>query len=265
MDESEIKARIKDIVDKYESAKSATGTRNYSEEDTINGFILPLFGVLGWDVSDKNEVITTLLIHCFTFAREKNQNIQNYLQYYKKFDQEKANIHKDLRPLFVNILTSTLPNIILTNHLSSDQKLRIKESVNGFGIFAENSAELDREGFIVLARLDDAELDPLLREHYGEQVYAVYKRIISDDNFKPLDYDQDALEQLLKILPQGSGDFEKTEKALAALSFTAGSHEVEVKVEAEKKNMDILENSEDPDKIIAAFNSLVKNTKDDQR
>ncbi|MBI2097448.1 MAG: N-6 DNA methylase [Candidatus Vogelbacteria bacterium] len=56
MDETEIKGQIKSLVDKYEFAKSTTGLRNYSEEDTTNGFILPLFHILGWDTFDKKEV-----------------------------------------------------------------------------------------------------------------------------------------------------------------------------------------------------------------
>ena len=47
MNEDETKAKIKVLVDKYESAKSTTGLRNYSEEDTIKDFVLPLFNILG--------------------------------------------------------------------------------------------------------------------------------------------------------------------------------------------------------------------------
>jgi len=54
--QEEIKKQIQVLIEKYESAKSATGIRHYSEEDTIKDFILPLFNILGWDTSDKKEV-----------------------------------------------------------------------------------------------------------------------------------------------------------------------------------------------------------------
>src|SRR3990167_4691467 len=56
MNEDETKAKIKVLVDKYESAKSTTGLRNYSEEDTIKDFVLPLFNILGWDTFERKEV-----------------------------------------------------------------------------------------------------------------------------------------------------------------------------------------------------------------
>jgi len=54
--QEEIKKQIQALIEKYESAKSATGIRYYSEEDTIKDFILPLFNILGWNTSDKKEV-----------------------------------------------------------------------------------------------------------------------------------------------------------------------------------------------------------------
>ena len=56
MEEVGTKDKLKSLVDKYEIAKNTTGLQNYSEEDTIKDFILPLFGVLGWDTYDKREV-----------------------------------------------------------------------------------------------------------------------------------------------------------------------------------------------------------------
>lgn len=52
----EIKKQIKDLVEKYESAKKTMGIRRYSEEDTVKDFILPLFNILGWNTSVKEEV-----------------------------------------------------------------------------------------------------------------------------------------------------------------------------------------------------------------
>lgn len=56
MDKELIKQNIKKLVEKYETIKKDGKLRTYSEEDTIQGFILPLFELLGWNTRDKNEV-----------------------------------------------------------------------------------------------------------------------------------------------------------------------------------------------------------------
>jgi hypothetical protein len=56
MDKELIKNRIQELVDKYEAIKKDGKLKTYSEEDTIQGFILPLFEILGWDIRNKNEV-----------------------------------------------------------------------------------------------------------------------------------------------------------------------------------------------------------------
>lgn len=50
------KEKIQDLVEKYEKVKTENKLKTYSEEDTIQGFILPLFEILGWDTRNKNEV-----------------------------------------------------------------------------------------------------------------------------------------------------------------------------------------------------------------
>ena len=52
----EAKVRIKQLIEKYESALKAGQVKKYTEEDTKKGFIAPLFEALGWDMSDRNEV-----------------------------------------------------------------------------------------------------------------------------------------------------------------------------------------------------------------
>ncbi len=52
----DIKEQIKNLVEKYKSVKGSKETRTYSEEDTIQGFILPLFKALGWNIFNKEEV-----------------------------------------------------------------------------------------------------------------------------------------------------------------------------------------------------------------
>ena len=54
--QKEAKEKIKILIEKYESAKSAGRLKSYTEEETKKDFILPLFEVLGWDIYNKNEV-----------------------------------------------------------------------------------------------------------------------------------------------------------------------------------------------------------------
>src|SRR3990167_1539829 len=56
MDKKEAKEKIKKLVEKYERVRSNGQLKFYTEEETKNGFIIPLFGALGWDFSNKSEV-----------------------------------------------------------------------------------------------------------------------------------------------------------------------------------------------------------------
>jgi len=56
MDKELTKQNIQKLVDKYEAIKKGGKLKTYSEEDTIQGFILPLFEILGWDIRNKEEV-----------------------------------------------------------------------------------------------------------------------------------------------------------------------------------------------------------------
>lgn len=56
MDKELTKQHIQKLVEKYETIKKSGKLKTYSEEDTIQGFILPLFEVLGWDIRNKEEV-----------------------------------------------------------------------------------------------------------------------------------------------------------------------------------------------------------------
>lgn len=47
---------LKALVEKYEQVKKSNQIKKYSEEETKKDFILPLFEILGWNVSDRNEV-----------------------------------------------------------------------------------------------------------------------------------------------------------------------------------------------------------------
>ncbi len=56
MDQSEAKAKIQELVTKYEAVKTAGKLGKYSEEDTKTNFIMPLFEALGWNFSSRDEV-----------------------------------------------------------------------------------------------------------------------------------------------------------------------------------------------------------------
>ncbi len=56
MEKEKAKQKITDLVAKYDEVAKGKKEKSYSEEDTINGFILPLFQSLGWDVFEKDEV-----------------------------------------------------------------------------------------------------------------------------------------------------------------------------------------------------------------
>lgn len=47
---------LKLLVGKYEHVKKSNQIKKYNEEETKKDFILPLFNILGWDTSDRNEV-----------------------------------------------------------------------------------------------------------------------------------------------------------------------------------------------------------------
>lgn len=54
--QKEAKAKIKALIDKYELVVLAGKIGKYTEEETKNAFIKPLFEALGWDFSERDEV-----------------------------------------------------------------------------------------------------------------------------------------------------------------------------------------------------------------
>ena len=52
----EAKKKIEQLIAKYEEVKTSGIIKKYTEEDTKNGFIIPLFEVLGWDFYNRNEI-----------------------------------------------------------------------------------------------------------------------------------------------------------------------------------------------------------------
>lgn len=56
MTEEQAKKEIQALIEKYEQVVSSGSIKKYSEEDTKNGFIRPLFSALGWNMNDRIEV-----------------------------------------------------------------------------------------------------------------------------------------------------------------------------------------------------------------
>lgn len=56
MNKDKAKEEIKKIIAKYEQVKNSAKINSYTEEETKNAFIKPLFEALGWDFSEKEEV-----------------------------------------------------------------------------------------------------------------------------------------------------------------------------------------------------------------
>ncbi len=56
MNKEQAKEEVKKLIAKYEQVKTSGKIKSYTEEETKNAFIKPLFEVLGWDFSNKEEV-----------------------------------------------------------------------------------------------------------------------------------------------------------------------------------------------------------------
>ena len=56
MNKDQAKEEIKKLIAKYEQVKASGKIKSYTEEETKNAFIKPLFEILGWDFSEKDEV-----------------------------------------------------------------------------------------------------------------------------------------------------------------------------------------------------------------
>ena len=56
MQKEQAKKKIKELIEKYESEKSAGKIKQYTEAETKTGFIEPLFQALGWDTQSRDEV-----------------------------------------------------------------------------------------------------------------------------------------------------------------------------------------------------------------
>ncbi len=83
MDKTLIKQQIKGFVGKYQKLKEQGKINNYTEEETKNVFIRPLFESLGWDFSEKEEVSAEE--HILSFGRVDygfylNGRVQFYLE-----------------------------------------------------------------------------------------------------------------------------------------------------------------------------------------
>src|SRR3989344_599606 len=56
MTKDQAKVAIQKLIEKYQREQESGKIKKYTEEETKQGFILPLFEALGWAVYDRNEV-----------------------------------------------------------------------------------------------------------------------------------------------------------------------------------------------------------------
>ena len=87
------KEKIKLLIDKYETAKSAGKIRGYTEQETKKDFIEPLFEALGWDVRDKKEVSAEEQISGDRV--DYGFYLDGHIKFYVEAKPLKADIHKE--------------------------------------------------------------------------------------------------------------------------------------------------------------------------
>jgi len=82
MNKTKAEEKIKILIEKYENVKKANKLRSYTEEETKNGFIIPLFEILGWDFSNKEEVSAEESVSAgrVDFGLYLNNRIKFYLE-----------------------------------------------------------------------------------------------------------------------------------------------------------------------------------------
>lgn len=93
MDQSEVKEKISNLIEKYEIAKKSNLVSKYTEEETKKDFILPLFKALGWDVDSKKEV--TAEEHQSSGRVDYGFYSDGRLKFYLEAKTLSANLHKE--------------------------------------------------------------------------------------------------------------------------------------------------------------------------
>src|SRR3989338_6162245 len=94
IDKEITKQKIQELIEKYETEKVGNSLKNYTEQDTKNGFIEPLFKALGWDVSDRNEV--SLEDHIKGSGRsDYNFRINSITQFYLEAKNMKVDLDNE--------------------------------------------------------------------------------------------------------------------------------------------------------------------------
>ncbi len=81
MDKEQARQKVSELVSDYEKVVKQKKEKSYSEEDTIKGFVLPLFDALGWDVYGKDEVSAEDHIKATGYA-DFNFKINGITQFY---------------------------------------------------------------------------------------------------------------------------------------------------------------------------------------
>ncbi len=85
--------KVRQLIEKYELVKKSGDINKYTEEDTKNGFIRPLFDALGWDTADRSEV--TAEEHQSNGRVDFGFYVSNRLKFYLEAKPLKSDLHRE--------------------------------------------------------------------------------------------------------------------------------------------------------------------------
>jgi hypothetical protein len=91
--QKEVEEKIKALIEKYEKIRNSGRLKSYTEEETKNCFIIPLFEILGWDFSDKDEVSAEETIS--SQRVDYGFYIDGRIKFYLETKKLSADIHKE--------------------------------------------------------------------------------------------------------------------------------------------------------------------------
>lgn len=92
-DKKSAKEKIQKLIEKYEFVVNSGKVKKYTEEETKKDFILPLFEILGWNVTDKNEV--TAEEHQSSGRVDYGFYLNDRIKFYVEAKPLKADLHKE--------------------------------------------------------------------------------------------------------------------------------------------------------------------------
>ena len=89
----EAKKKIEQLIAKYEEVKTSSIIKKYTEKNTKNGFIIPLFEVLGWDFYNRNEI--TAEEHITGKRVDYGVYLNGVVKFFLEAKPLKADIHRE--------------------------------------------------------------------------------------------------------------------------------------------------------------------------